>query len=324
MLSGPLQSDTQVGVKGVYILTTVYNEEVTLPNLISHIVKWKEEGEYGRKLIKWVIVDDGSNDKSFEIIKNALKKYSFIKFLVLKKNQGKAWAYRKGAEWIIAGDSIIENRIIFQLDSDIAGLKPKDIDIVIDRLCELVALGKYVGPRIASLALVPSGKKHGIRKWIRETMADLTAKERIAITGQRAYFGKIMQQVIFKLTPETGFGLEPLLNAETIVESKRIKAKFGLTDEQRRELIAVTHWSHISHMTFMEKVFDSSSNPVRKFTPLNFIATLLIGVWHYLSIGWDCTFGVIKGFFTKKWMSKRQLKKEKALGNIKKKKLVKK
>jgi glycosyltransferase involved in cell wall biosynthesis len=296
-------------VNGVYIITTVYNEEFTIAELIRSIAYWREKGRFGRKLIKWVVVDDGSTDKSFEIIKGLMRENPFIKLLVLRKNSGKGWAFRQGAEWAAKQDPGIQDRVIVQVDSDISGLRPRDIDWLIEMLAQP---GK--SRRVAALALVPSPHKWGLRKWLRESLARVTARERIAITGQRAYFGSTLVAVLPLLTRDTGFGLEPLLNAEIIAESKRLQSRHKLNEQERHGLIAVTKWVHVSHLSYMEKVWSSSTNPFRRIKVFNAFLTFFYGCGHYIRIFFDCIFGVLRGLLEvkKRWKSRRQSRKGKA------------
>ena len=60
------------------LITPVKNEEENLPNLIQSVV------EQTIKPVLWVIVDDGSTDRSPEIIKEAQKKYSWIQSIRLE------------------------------------------------------------------------------------------------------------------------------------------------------------------------------------------------------------------------------------------------
>lgn len=68
------------------IVTTIYNEEESIPHFISDVKK-------NLKNIKnlkfdFILVDNGSTDKSLEIIKNFSKKDKKIKFISLSRNFG--------------------------------------------------------------------------------------------------------------------------------------------------------------------------------------------------------------------------------------------
>ena len=74
------------------ILMPAYNEEATIAEIIKKIdaVDLRRIG-VSRELI---IVDDGSRDKTIDIIKKLQKKYKYIKFIQHKRNKGKGGAIK--------------------------------------------------------------------------------------------------------------------------------------------------------------------------------------------------------------------------------------
>ncbi len=100
---------------GPYVLVTAaYNEEAYIEKTIQSVV--------GQTLLPriWVIVSDGSNDRTDQIVQSYLVKYDFIKLLRVTKKEGhnfgaKVVALRKGAE-LLRG---IEHKFIGNLDADI-------------------------------------------------------------------------------------------------------------------------------------------------------------------------------------------------------------
>ena len=61
------------------LITPAKNEEKNLPNCISSIIKQIV------KPVLWVIIDDGSTDKTHEIIEKSKKKYKWIKSITLEE-----------------------------------------------------------------------------------------------------------------------------------------------------------------------------------------------------------------------------------------------
>ena len=76
------------------LVIPVYNEERYLPKLFDELIKY-----FNQKNIEIIIVDDGSTDKSKEIINKTTENgdYNFkIKVVQLKKNSGKGKAIQEG------------------------------------------------------------------------------------------------------------------------------------------------------------------------------------------------------------------------------------
>jgi len=295
----------------VYGITPFYNEELTIGSVAASIVAWKKRGRFGKHLLKWVMIDDGSSDNSKQIVEVYAKHNPFIKLITLKRNMGKGYAYKVGGEWLVAHDPKIEERIVLQLDGDLRGIQPSNLDTLIKRLLEIVRVKGKGLRRLAVVALVPSPHKFGLRKWFRERLAFATARERLAITGQRAYFGGTMMNVLPLIDANTGFGLEALLDAETIRESKYVKRRYGLTERQRRQLIWVTKWDNVKHVSHIEKVKFTTNDAVEGNPIMGKHMAVFRICKHYLTLGIECGFGIIKGVFgvRKRWMSKRQSKK---------------
>ncbi len=91
------------------IIIPIYNELKQIPNLLTHT---KQYFDLGHELI---IIDDGSNDGSSELLSRA----DFIKFIKFDYNKGKGEALKKGLL-----NAINEKIIIFDGDLE---LHPKDI-----------------------------------------------------------------------------------------------------------------------------------------------------------------------------------------------------
>lgn len=85
----------------ISIIIPVYNEEKTVLEIIQKVFKLSY-AEYEKEVI---IVNDGSNDKSLEILKNAQNQYDFLLFSY-EKNRGKGAALRTGFEKV-SGDIIL-------------------------------------------------------------------------------------------------------------------------------------------------------------------------------------------------------------------------
>ena len=95
------------------LVIPVYNEERYLPKLFDELIKY-----FNQKNIEIIIVDDGSTDKSKEIINKTTENgdYNFkIKVVQLKKNSGKGKAIQEGIKKTI-GKFILLHDADLELD----------------------------------------------------------------------------------------------------------------------------------------------------------------------------------------------------------------
>ena len=84
----------------ISILIPCYNEEKTLRNILQKVIKFEK---YEKEII---IIDDASNDKSYEIAKEFEKNFDFVKTYRQTKNIGKGSAIKSGLEHV-TGDIVL-------------------------------------------------------------------------------------------------------------------------------------------------------------------------------------------------------------------------
>ncbi len=87
----------------ITVVVPIYNEHESLPELCSWIQRVMEEHHYSYEII---IVDDGSNDGSWEVIEKLAKTDQYIKGIKFRKNHGKSAALHTGFQYA-AGDVVI-------------------------------------------------------------------------------------------------------------------------------------------------------------------------------------------------------------------------
>jgi glycosyltransferase involved in cell wall biosynthesis len=107
------------------IIIPVYNEEDNIEELYFRLVKVLEG------LIKpyeIIFIDDGSTDKSFEIIYDIYNKNRSIKVVRLTKNFGQAAA-------LLAGFSFVQGKMIVTIDADLQCV-PEDIPQLLTKINE--------------------------------------------------------------------------------------------------------------------------------------------------------------------------------------------
>lgn len=75
------------------LIIPVYNEEKNLPSSLPKLVKWLDDGKGTRELIMY---DDGSTDRSAEMIEECAKEAAGLKLIKAERNQGKGASVRAG------------------------------------------------------------------------------------------------------------------------------------------------------------------------------------------------------------------------------------
>lgn len=91
------------------IVIPVYNEEDSLVELVDRIHAGTKALE---KPFEIVFVNDGSTDKSQQVIEALSAQYSYIRFITFRKNFGKSAA-------LSAGFKHVKYRIVFTMDADL-------------------------------------------------------------------------------------------------------------------------------------------------------------------------------------------------------------
>ena len=84
----------------ISILIPCYNEEKTLRDILLKVIKFEK---YEKEII---IIDDSSQDKSYEIAKEFEKNYTYIKAIKQSTNYGKGSAIKRGLE-NVTGDIVL-------------------------------------------------------------------------------------------------------------------------------------------------------------------------------------------------------------------------
>lgn len=108
---------------GISVVVPVFNEEENLPILVPRIVEvLKPLG----KTYEMIFVDDGSTDRSRQLLKEMVSQYPQIRILGFKKNCGETAA---GA----AGLREARGKIVITIDADLQN-DPKDIPAMVEYL----------------------------------------------------------------------------------------------------------------------------------------------------------------------------------------------
>lgn len=87
----------------ISVVVPLFNEEESLPELLAWIDKVMKSNQFSYEV---VLVDDGSNDTSWQVIEDLKNKYSELKGIKFRRNYGKSAALFSGFE-IVKGDVVI-------------------------------------------------------------------------------------------------------------------------------------------------------------------------------------------------------------------------
>ena len=139
------------------VVFPVYNEEENIPVLLDEIAravgdKWSYE---------MVAVDDGSKDRSLEILRDMRKKYPNLRVLAFEKNSGQTAAL--DAAWRAA-----RGRLVVSLDADLQN-DPADIPAMIRTLEQQdvdMVIGVRKNRRDTWSRRMQSKIGNGVRNWL--------------------------------------------------------------------------------------------------------------------------------------------------------------
>lgn len=110
------------------IIVPLYNEEESLPELMSWIDKVCTENRYSYEVI---MVDDGSKDGSWEVVQQLSKTYSGLKGIRFQRNYGKSAALNEGFK-------ASSGKVVITMDADL-----QDSPDEIPELMTMIQSGAY-------------------------------------------------------------------------------------------------------------------------------------------------------------------------------------
>ena len=93
----------------VSIVIPLYNEEESLPELAEWIRKVMEENGFSYEII---MIDDGSKDYSWKVIKKLQKENPCIKGIKFRRNYGKSAA-------LYSGFDVVQGDVVITMDADL-------------------------------------------------------------------------------------------------------------------------------------------------------------------------------------------------------------
>lgn len=131
-------------LKKLSIVVPVYNEEKTVALILKKIF----EVDFGKTGLEVIVVNDGSKDKTLEILEKLKKKYP-IKLVTYKDNRGKSSALREGFGYV-TGD------VVTVQDGDLE-YSPRDFNKMLKKMLEDDVLVVYGSRRLDKTNVQYSG-----------------------------------------------------------------------------------------------------------------------------------------------------------------------
>lgn len=168
------------------IVFPVYNEEENLPVLLGEIAAALDGRGWSYEI---VAVDDGSSDKSLEVLRASRARYPTLRVLAFEKNSGQTAAL--DAAWHAA-----RGRLVVSLDADLQN-DPADIPAMVKKLDETgsdMVIGVRVNRADTWSRKMQSKIGNGVRNWITkdhitDTGCSLKLVKREAIDDVRLFTG---------------------------------------------------------------------------------------------------------------------------------------
>lgn len=115
--------NTTKKVKSLSVIIPAYNESQNLPVLIKQLTSTLKSIPYKKEII---IVDDGSTDDTFSVIKHLASTNKLIKGIKLRQNKGKSYG-------LMVAKSQTSSQLILTIDADLQD-DPQDIPLLINKI----------------------------------------------------------------------------------------------------------------------------------------------------------------------------------------------
>jgi len=227
----------------ISIVIPLYNEEESLPELVAWIERVCSENKFSHEV---VMIDDGSTDSSWEVIKGLSAQYPAIKAIKFQRNYGKSPALYEGFK-------AAEGNVVITMDADLQD-SPDEIpglySMIVNDGFDLVSGWKKVRYDNAFTKNLPSKLYNGVNRWLsgiklHDMNCGLKAYKRkvvksievygemhrfIPVLAKHAGFKKIGEKVVQHRPRKYGvskFGWERFINGFLDLLSIQFVSRFG-------------------------------------------------------------------------------------------------
>lgn len=225
------------------IVIPLYNEEESLPELVEWIERVCEAHGYRHEII---MVDDGSTDSSWEVVRSLSAKYSVVRGIRFQRNYGKSPA-------LYVGFKAAEGSVVITMDADLQDSPdeiPELYSMIVNDGFDLVSGWKKVRYDNAVTKNLPSKLYNGVNRMItgiklHDMNCGLKAYRRkviksievygemhrfIPVLAKQAGFKKIGEKVVQHRARKYGsskFGWERFINGFLDLLTIQFTSRFG-------------------------------------------------------------------------------------------------
>lgn len=248
------------------IIVPVFNEDESIPELLAWIHRVVDEHHIKSEII---LIDDGSTDKSWEIISESSEKYATVKGIKFTRNYGKSAALQTGFDHA-SGD------VVITMDADMQD-SPDEIPSLVKKVNEE---GYHIVSGWKKVRHDPLSKTIPSKFFNKVTSLVSGIKLHDFNCGLKAYRKEVVKNIhvygemhryIPLIAKWNGFGKI----GEKVVEHRA--RKYGVSKYGMKRLI--TGFLDLMSVTFVSRFKKNPMHFFGVFGTLSFISGFFIAVW---------------------------------------------